>query len=317
MIKVSILVPIYNVASYIERCAISLMEQTYEDIEYIFVNDCSTDDSIKLLMEIINRYPKRVKQIKIIHHNVNRGLAASRNTALDASSGSFLFHVDSDDWIDKNCISLLISKAEETGASIIDGSFIDVYNGHAEKKMPYMLDNRNYLKLILSGSGFISNQIWGRLIKRDLYVSHNIRAIEGVNYGEDYSVLSKLLYYGKRTFITDTVYYYNHQNINSYMNNLSQKNFDSLVKAKIFIKDFYFSLPEKDFYYSEIMLGLLSVYKKGKINHLDTAYIDCVLQNMDKNIMCNLLYSCIHNNYTFMTKLLFMFISYSRKIWLR
>ena len=71
--KVSILVPIFNVSSFIERCAVSLFEQTFEDIEYIFVNDCTPDNSIEVLNNVIQRYPNRQAQIRIINHENNKG----------------------------------------------------------------------------------------------------------------------------------------------------------------------------------------------------------------------------------------------------
>lgn len=77
MMKVSILVPVYGVEKYIEKCAVSLFEQSYEDIEYIFVNDCTPDLSIEVLRGTIARYPQRQKQVVIIDHDVNRGLGAA------------------------------------------------------------------------------------------------------------------------------------------------------------------------------------------------------------------------------------------------
>ena len=194
MIKVSILVPIYNVAQYIERCVISLMEQTYENIEYVFVDDCSPDNSIKVLRDVIKKYPNRYKYIKIIHHNVNRGLAFARNTALNSATGEYVFHVDSDDWITPNCISLLVNKAEKAKLDIIDGAFVDVYKNRTNINQPPKYNKNEYIRLMLSGIGIVSNQIWGRLIKRELYIKNNIQAFANINYGEDYSVLLKLLY---------------------------------------------------------------------------------------------------------------------------
>ena len=83
--KVSIIVPVYNVSKFIERCARSLFEQTFESIEYIFVNDCTPDDSITKLNKIIIDYPQRSKSIRIIEHETNRGLAAARNSGLLAA----------------------------------------------------------------------------------------------------------------------------------------------------------------------------------------------------------------------------------------
>ena len=73
--KVSILVPVYGVEKYIERCVRSLFEQTYENIEYVFVDDCTKDKSIEILNSVLAEYPNRKKQAKILHHDKNRGLS--------------------------------------------------------------------------------------------------------------------------------------------------------------------------------------------------------------------------------------------------
>ena len=104
MSKISILVPIYGVEHYIERCARSLFEQTYPDIEYVFVDDCSSDQSIAVLEKVMEDYPLRKPHVKIIHHERNKGLSAARNTALEASAGDYVMHVDSDDYIEKTLI---------------------------------------------------------------------------------------------------------------------------------------------------------------------------------------------------------------------
>ena len=99
--KVSMLIPIYGVEKFIERCAISLFEQTYQNIEYIFVNDCTKDDSINVLERVINRYPNRKPFVRIINHTQNKGLAGARNTAVANATGEFIMHVDSDDYVDE------------------------------------------------------------------------------------------------------------------------------------------------------------------------------------------------------------------------
>ena len=84
--KISVLVPIYGVADYIEECLVSLFEQTYQDLEYIFVDDCSPDNSLQILEGVILRYPERQQQVHVIHHEYNRGLGAARATALAAAT---------------------------------------------------------------------------------------------------------------------------------------------------------------------------------------------------------------------------------------
>ena len=78
MPKVSVVIPVYGVEKYIERCARSLFEQTLDDIEYIFVNDCTKDRSIDILNEVINDYPARKQQVRIVHHEENKGSALAR-----------------------------------------------------------------------------------------------------------------------------------------------------------------------------------------------------------------------------------------------
>ncbi len=119
MDKVSILVPIYNVEKYIERCAVSLFEQTYDNIEYIFIDDKGTDNSIQILEAVIKRYPNRQNNIKVIDHVVNKGLAVARNTALTNAEGRFVIHVDSDDYVEKDMVERCISCQSQDNSDIV------------------------------------------------------------------------------------------------------------------------------------------------------------------------------------------------------
>ena len=121
---VSILVPVYGVEKYIERCAVSLMEQTYEDIEYIFVDDASPDLSVAVLEEVVARYAKRKSMVRVLHHAQNRGLSAARNTAVDAAVGKYMLHVDSDDYLATDAIEKLVRAAENEQAKQILSSLI-------------------------------------------------------------------------------------------------------------------------------------------------------------------------------------------------
>jgi len=106
--KVSIIIPVYNVALYIERCLKSVMNQTYcGDIECILVNDASSDDSIAIAENLIADYKGPI-QFKILNHEQNRGLSATRNTGIEASTGDYLYFFDSDDEITPDCIEKLV-----------------------------------------------------------------------------------------------------------------------------------------------------------------------------------------------------------------
>ena len=92
--KVSVIVPIYKVEKFIARCAKQLFEQTLPEVEYIFVNDCTPDNSMLELAKTIQAYPHKEHAIRICTHEVNKGLPSARNTGLQHAQGEFIFHCD-------------------------------------------------------------------------------------------------------------------------------------------------------------------------------------------------------------------------------
>lgn len=220
---VSILVPIYKVEKHIEKCVRSLMEQTYSSIEYIFVDDCSPDGSIEVLNRVISQYPKRKSNCRIIKHERNRGLSAARNTAIENANGLFVSHVDSDDWLEKEAISILVAKQIETDADIVSGNALQVLmNGTKVVEEPTYCNKDEMMKGLLDFNSPLNHTIWRRLIRLSLYKENNIRCKEGTNQGEDFQVMPQLVYYSNKVEKVDhVVYNYNCMNENSYMNNLN------------------------------------------------------------------------------------------------
>lgn len=118
--KISVIIPIYNVERFITRCAISLMKQTLkEDVEFIFVDDATPDRSIDLLQEVINQYPERRNQVRLIRHAKNKGLPAARNSGLKVAVGEYIFHCDSDDWLELDMLETLYDVAVKKQADIV------------------------------------------------------------------------------------------------------------------------------------------------------------------------------------------------------
>lgn len=272
MLKVSILIPIYGVEQYIEECVISLFEQTYLNIEYVFVNDSTKDKSIEILKNVLCKYPHREPQIKIINHEINKGLGAARKTALLYSTGDYIIHVDSDDYIANNAVEILINKATASHVDIVDCAFVEVGEGKQSPiKLPFHGKDEQYMNLILSRTGVTTNQIWGRLIKRSLYKENDIVNKEGVNLGEDYSVLPLLLYKGKRSFVDDGLYFYRVDNKNSYMNTcLSKKSIESCIMAHNIVYEYLIKkkLSASTKYSIEFgMLNLIMFCHKNKYDY--------------------------------------------------
>ena len=172
--KVSILVPIYGVEKFIERCAVSLFEQTYQNIEYIFVNDCTKDNSIKVLERVVNCYPNRRPFVRIINHTQNKGLAGARNTAIANATGEFVMHVDSDDYVDKEIVSKAIDKELQTDADIVVIDFKKASPGFSKITRYASFDySEEYCLAVLARKN--SNSIWAKLIRRTLYVDNDIK----------------------------------------------------------------------------------------------------------------------------------------------
>ena len=213
--SVTILVPIYNVEKWIEKCARSAFEQTYENLEYVFVDDCSPDKSVEILQRVVADYPHRAAKVRILHHEHNRGVASTRNTLVDACNTEFLFHLDSDDWIEPNAIELLVKNQLETNADIVTGQAL-LFKAGIEKPYLSRFNNKDdvlpsLLKLELS------HTVWGRLIRTSLYKENNLKCIDGINIAEDYQIVPKLFYLAKTVSgISDYVYHYNRGNDNSY-----------------------------------------------------------------------------------------------------
>lgn len=285
--KVSVLVPIYGVENFIKRCAVSLFTQSYDNVEYIFVDDCSPDNSIKILLDVIDEFKGIEKKVKIIHHERNRGLAASRNTAVDNSSGDFILHVDSDDYLEKNAIELCVKKQLETNADIVSFDFIMHYNHKCSFVTKKELNSQkcDILCQVLSRNTFVC--VCGMLIRTCLYKDNDITVLEGVNNSEDYQTSPRIIYYANNIAYLDIpLYHYDRTNEKSYTASFSEiKGFQSFKAVEI-LEDFF---ENKDaIYWDALAVGKLKIYLafrlsivRNKIINKDTwNYINSQINNI-------------------------------------
>ena len=120
--KVSIIIPVYNVAKYIERCLLSVLNQTWPDLEVILVNDCTPDNSMEIVRRVVASHP-RGAVVRCLEHEENRGLSAARNTGISASVGDYLYFLDSDDYISANAIELLADAAVQKRPDFVIGNY--------------------------------------------------------------------------------------------------------------------------------------------------------------------------------------------------
>lgn len=236
---VSILVPVYNVEKYIECCATTLFEQTYENLEFVFVNDNTPDNSIAILEKVSKRFPALKKRIIIESHSVNKGLAASRKTGLNVCNGDYVTFVDSDDYLDKETIMDCMEQILDSGGEIAAFGFTHEHGTFNSIVLPHQeFTQREYLISALERKTHVN--VCGKIYKKDLFTKYDVSFIEGINHGEDYVVGARLLYYCKKiVFVQKPFYHYVHYNTNSYTNVFRHSSMLQLLKAEQIIADFY------------------------------------------------------------------------------
>nr|WP_308757665.1 glycosyltransferase family 2 protein [uncultured Bacteroides sp.] len=210
--KVSVIVPVYNVEKYIERCARTLFEQTIRDIEYIFVDDCSLDKSILILKDILKEYPERRDQVKIISHTPNKGLAYTRQEGIDNANGEYIIHCDSDDWVEPDMYESMYDMAVKNKANIVCCNYIAEFNNYHKKvKYTYLIETEQIL--LDSIPTTLNSAVWNKLISKELYSINNLRWFEGVNMQEDLGITLRLRVQSSKTIILPRyLYHYNRQN---------------------------------------------------------------------------------------------------------
>lgn len=221
--KVSVIIPIYKVEKYIEKCARSLFEQTLDDIEYIFVDDCSPDNSVEVLLSLLEEYPRRKEQIRIIHHPQNLGLSCARNTGLYAARGQYVAHCDSDDWLDTRYYEIMYNEASSTNSDIVYCDLMMVYsNESCIYQLPdWTADRISSFKRYLSSSWTC---LVTTLVKRDLYHRYSLSSPTHIAFCEDFWLTVRLFYYADRiTKINLPLYFYNRENESSILHLLNDK----------------------------------------------------------------------------------------------
>ena len=132
--KISLIVPIYGVEPYIRQCAESVLAQTYEDIEFIFVNDGTKDRSMEVLEALIEEKFSHLRPRIVIINKENGGLPSARKSGLDAATGEYILFVDSDDWLELNAVERVVAEAERTDADLVYFHLVKEYENRQSVK---------------------------------------------------------------------------------------------------------------------------------------------------------------------------------------
>lgn len=197
--KISVIVPLYNVERYVEQCACSLFEQTYEDMEFVFVNDASTDNTMVILKKTLARYSRRANQVILIENSINQGIATTRNIGLKAASGDYIGWVDGDDWVESTMFAEMLTMMLSTSSEIVCCDTFVYWTGKEQTYRIIGESSSDSQKILQSYLSQALVPLWCTLVDRRLYEKHHICFLEGQNNGEDLNVTSKLYYLSSKT----------------------------------------------------------------------------------------------------------------------
>ena len=212
MPKVSVIIPVYGVERYIGRCARSLFEQTLADMEYIFIDDCTPDNSIGVLRMVMKDYPKRASQVRIERMPQNSGLPRVRKRGVELATGDYIIACDSDDYVEKEMYQAMCGLAVVNNLDLVqcDIDVVDNDKVLSTFTSPVIEPTSERLReLIIDGE--ISNSLCNKLIKREIYHNDGI-AFPTVGMDEDNALAIQLAYYSKKLGYIKQPYYKAYQN---------------------------------------------------------------------------------------------------------
>lgn len=242
-VKVSIVIPAYNVSEYIERCIQSVVNQTLKEIEIIVVNDGSKDNTLSLIKQFSSD-PRLV-----IIDQANGGLPRARNVGIQKASGEYIFNLDGDDWIEANAFSELYEKAVSADADIVlSHAYVDDDKGGISFLKGYDQLTGDHLKDIFLGN--ISASVWTKLYRRSLFIDNNILFNEKFTLGEDLFGNINLFYYAKKITTLEKAYLHYIQRDTSITKTYNHKMLEAFVLMSS-INDFLNAKKIADRYHLE------------------------------------------------------------------
>lgn len=228
---VSIVIPVYGVEKFIEQCARSLFEQTYDNIQYIFVNDCTKDNSIILLKEIIELYPNRKSQVLIVEKEKNEGLSLARKTGMQYVKGEYVMLLDSDDWVETTMVEQMLNAivAEKTDVVYCD------YFRNSDTQTPIncieLSNTKEYIKnmFLLRAPA----QTWNKIYRTELFddVEFPVKSMH-----EDLYINLQVMSYAKSVSHLSQNFYHYRNNPNSITHNYPlEQSIENLCLMRCFL----------------------------------------------------------------------------------
>jgi len=198
--KISIIVPVYNVESYLLRCLESITNQTFTDFECILVDDCSPDNC----PAICDEYASKDQRFLVIHNHYNQGSSISRQTGLMQAVGDYILFIDSDDWIENNMVEEMYRKITDDNSDMICCDFYEEFSNTIKKNNPSPeADTITLIKQLLAFK--ISQSLFSRMVKKSIYAKITFPE---ASFLEDFYIAIQLLFYSDRINYIDIPFYH-------------------------------------------------------------------------------------------------------------
>lgn len=207
--KISVIIPVFNVEQYIDKCVKSILDQTFSDFEIILIDDGSDDLSGK----ICDEYTFADKRIKAFHKR-NEGVSSARNLGLENANGEWITFVDPDDWIEKDCFKTILAQAEKNHLDCIQYSYKRINSQgtvfETNTNQTAVLNLDEYIK-----TNAFTICAWGSLFKKKIAIDNNIRFIKGLKLAEDQIFMLTIIASCKRMQRIPDMFYCYYLNENS------------------------------------------------------------------------------------------------------
>ena len=201
MVDISVIVPIYNAEKYLNKCVDSLINQTKKELEFILVNDGSTDKT----EEIIKSYKdSRIKYFK----NKNQGIGKTRNFGIEKATGKYIMFLDSDDYLKNNPCEILYKNVEKTDADLAICDFYKIYDSGEEEKIKLLSFKPTTLWKTPSLVNEINLAPWNKLYKKELITKNKIKFVENLKYEDAPFVIEAFSKAGKIIKVDEYLNYY-------------------------------------------------------------------------------------------------------------
>lgn len=268
-VTISLIAPVYRVEKYIGRFADSVFSQSYPHIQFVFVNDGTDDSSMEILDSMIRNGYSHLKERIIIVNQPNCGLPAARKKGMEYATGDYVWHIDSDDWLEEDAVRKIAESASRTDADIIYFDFCREYVGKTKiaKEKDYDVSMKSlYQRNMCNHKAYGS--VWNKCVKRRLYLD-NVVHFPPYNHAEDIFLMSQLVGYAKSlVHLKEALYHYRSDNPDALTKQYSEKkrmelilNYMSLYEAFCETPDSPVSPVQNDIFYRAGKYAL--IYRLG------------------------------------------------------